>query len=209
MRARPDRARAIGPLLAQGARPHGGDRLRSLQLALGLPAPLGDARLLPAALGRRRLGLDGVPRRHHVPAPRRRAAERIGTLQGQGARRHSQRDQAADVHAQLGGRALLKALRHVLHGLAVLGQRDARARAVARAGDWRGAHVGPHRRRHLCLPIYLQGDDVPHRPAGRTLPHRAQDGGRHVDGEHRAAEHPGAHAHGDGVLHGAADAVGD
>mmetsp|Transcript_41136 Transcript_41136/g.116380 ORF Transcript_41136/g.116380 Transcript_41136/m.116380 type:complete len:325 (-) Transcript_41136:85-1059(-) len=98
----------------------------------------------------------------------------------------------------------------MLHGVEVQRPGDEEPRAAAGRGDRLGAHLHLHRR-HLRLHAGdVQEDRVSH---GRLLQGQVEDKpanqGRHLDGEHRATEHPGALQDGHVVLPFAAYALGD
>mmetsp|Transcript_22212 Transcript_22212/g.66481 ORF Transcript_22212/g.66481 Transcript_22212/m.66481 type:complete len:442 (-) Transcript_22212:628-1953(-) len=210
VRPEPFGAGAVALHRAEDPQPDGGDRIRPLGVAVGLPAPVRHARVFPPALRGRGLVVHRDARRHHVPARRGGVAVGHGAEQDADAERHPQDHEAARLHAQGRQGLVQQALRHVLHGLAVQRPGDPQPRPPARRRDRCGAHVHPHRRHLLLAQGHVLEDRVPHRvgPEG-AAEDGPEDARRDVDGEHRPAEHPGAVQDGHVLLPCPADALGD
>mmetsp|Transcript_22894 Transcript_22894/g.65448 ORF Transcript_22894/g.65448 Transcript_22894/m.65448 type:complete len:363 (-) Transcript_22894:363-1451(-) len=151
----------------------------------------------------------------HVPASGRGAGRGIGAVAVARTRRRAARHQAGRLHAARLARLVRQGARDLLHGVRVLRRRDAGARGATRRADRLPAHLHQHRRHAVCRLRDVCGD-------GGALGRRAQRGGqaaardedqaarlRRAHAEPGAAKHPGPLPDGDGVLYGAADAVGD
>mmetsp|Transcript_38151 Transcript_38151/g.109475 ORF Transcript_38151/g.109475 Transcript_38151/m.109475 type:complete len:236 (-) Transcript_38151:866-1573(-) len=157
----PDVARALAGVQATDPRPHGGDRLRAVWLALGLPPSLRHARLLSAVVRGCGLVVHGFVGCDHVPARRRGADDGHGAQQEAGPRRHPEDHSDAHLHPQGRQPPRQQTLRHLLHGLAVQRRRDAEPGRGSRAGNRRRALLDLHRRHLRGAEGHLRKPEVP------------------------------------------------